>query len=116
MYPAIIRLWQSDNGSENLGVFDLELKKDGIPHLFIYPNCPQIDTFIERYNRTLQEEYLDYHLDEMVDPNQGNQILADWNVYYNTKRRHHSLGLLSPMQYFIEKRGMSHKYLTYTKT
>ena len=115
VYPSTIRVWQSDNGSENLGVFDQELEKDGIPHFFIYPRCPKINTFIERYNRTVQEEYLDYHLDELVDTNQGNQLLIDWNIYYNTKRRHHSLQLLSPMQYFIEKGGMSHKSLTYHK-
>ena len=114
VYPATIRVWQTDNGSENLGVFDQELEKDGIPHLFIYPRCPQINTFIERYNRTIQEEYLDYHLDELIDLQQGNQILADWNIYYNTKRRHHSLELKSPINYFIEQEGMSHKYLTYT--
>jgi len=114
VYPAAIRIWQSDNGSENLGVFDQELEKDGIPHLFIYPNCPQINTFIERYNRTIQEEFLDYHLDELTDINQGNQLLADWNVYYNTKRRHHSLGLKSPIDYLIENGGMSQMSLTYT--
>ncbi len=116
VYPAVIKVWQSDNASENLGIFNQELKKNGIPHLFIYPRCPKIDTFIERYNRTIQEEYLDYHLDELIDPKKGNQLLADWNIYYNTQRRHHSLGLKSPLQYFIEKRGMSQKYLTYTTT
>ena len=116
VYPTTIRIWQSDNGGENLGVFDQQLAKDGIRHLFIYPRCPQINTFIERYNRTLQEECLDYRLDELIDLKQGNQILADWNIYYNTKRRHHSLGLKSPINYFIEQGGMSHKYLTYTQS
>jgi transposase InsO family protein len=114
VYPAEIKVWQSDNGSENLGVFDQELERDQIPHLFIYPRCPKINTFIERYNRTVQEEYLDWHQDELIDLTQGNQLLADWNIYYNTKRRHHSLGLKSPMDYFIDNGGMSQKSLTYT--
>jgi len=63
---------------------------------------------------TIQEEFLDYHLDELTDINQGNQLLADWNVYYNTKRRHHSLGLKSPIDYLIENGGMSQMSLTYT--
>jgi len=116
IYPCSIRIWQSDNGSENLGVFDEQLERDGIPHLFIYPRCPKINTFIERYNRTVQEEYLDYHLGELIDLKQGNQLLVDWNIYYNTKRRHHSLGLKSPINYLIEQGGMSHKSLTYTGT
>ncbi len=114
VYPTTIRIWQSDNGSENLGVFDRQLEKDKIPHLFIYPRCPQIDTFIERYNRTLQEEYLDYHLDELVDLKQGNELLVDWNIYYNTKRRHHSLGLKSPIDYLVDNGGMSQMCVTYT--
>jgi transposase InsO family protein len=116
VYPLVIKVWQSDNGSENLGVFDEELKKDGIPHLFIYPRCPKIDTFIERYNRTIQEECLDWHLDQLVDINQGNQILANWNIYYNGQRRHYSLGLKSPLNYLIEKGEMSQMSLTYTSS
>ena len=115
VYPLTIRVWQSDNGSENLSVFDKALEDDGIPHYFIYPKCPKINTFIERYNRSLQEEYLDWRLPELVDYSQGNQLLAKWNIYYNTKRRHYSLGLKSPLNYLIEKGEMSQKSLTYTR-
>lgn len=58
VYPGTIKVWQSDNGSENQGEFDRELEKDQVPHLFIYPNCPQIDTFIERYNRQSKRNLL----------------------------------------------------------
>lgn len=114
VYPGKVRIWQSDNGGENLSVFDKQLEKDKIPHLFIYPRCPKIDTFIERYNRTVQEEFIDENLDIIHDKKTFFQKLADWNIYYNTKRRHHSLGLKSPLQSLIEKGGMSHKCLTYT--
>ncbi|MFZ2202654.1 MAG: integrase core domain-containing protein [Microgenomates group bacterium] len=114
VYPGKTRIWQSDNGGENLSIFDQQLEKDGIPHLFIYPRCPKIDTFIERYNRTLQEEFIDENLDTIHDKKTFFRKLADWNIYYNTKRRHHSLGLKSPLQSLIEKGGMSHKCLTYT--
>ena len=115
VYPGTIKVWQSDNGSENLGEFDKQLEEDEIPHLFIYPCCPKIDSFIERYNRTVQEEFIDYHEDVIHDKKLFNQKLAEWNIYYNTKRRHHSLGLKSPLQDLLEKGGMSHKSLTYTK-
>ena len=114
VYPGRVMLWQSDNGSENLGVFDQQLEADKIPHLFIYPRCPKIDTFIERYNRTVQEEFIDYHEDVIHDKTVFNQKLADWNIYYNTKRRHHSLGLKSPLQYLVDNGGMSQMSLTYT--
>ena len=115
VYPGTVSKWQTDNGSENLGVFDQQLEKDGVPHLFIYPRCPQIDTFIERYNRTVQEEFIDEHLDLIHDKELFSQKLADWNIYYNINRRHHSLGLISPLRYFAEKGGLSHKWLTYTE-
>jgi hypothetical protein len=114
VYPGTIKIWQSDNGSENLGEFDKQLEEDKIPHLFIYPRCPKIDTFIERYNRTVQEEFIDYHEDIIHDDQLFNQKLVDWNIYYDCNRRHHSLGLKSPLQYLVDNGGMSHKSLTYT--
>jgi transposase InsO family protein len=115
VYPGRIIRWQSDNGSENLGEFDRQLEEDGIPHLFIYPRCPKIDTFIERYNRTLQEEFVDYHLDIIHDPKLFNEKLVGWNLYYDCDRRHHSLGLKSPLQYLVDNEGMSQMSLTYTE-
>lgn len=47
-------------GKEKLKVFlDKYCKEDGIPHFFIYPRCPKIDTYIERYNRSVQEEFIE---------------------------------------------------------
>ena len=116
VYPGDINCWQSDNGSENQGEFDKELVKDGIPHLFIYPRCPKIDTYIERYNRSLQEEFIDPNLDTIHDKGVFQSLLADWIVYYNTERPHHSLHLKSPLEYFIQEGGMSQMSLTYTRT
>lgn len=114
VYPGRVMVWQSDNGSENLGVFDQQLEKDQIPHLFIYPRCPKIDTFIERYNRTLQEEFIDYHVDIIHDDHLFQEKLVEWNLYYDCDRRHHSLGLKSPLQYLVDNGGLSHMSLTYT--
>jgi len=74
-------------GSENLAEFD------GIPHLFSYPRCPQIDAHIERYHRTIQAEFLDTHLDIIHDKKLFHQALADHlilsntNSVYNRERR-----------------------------
>ncbi len=102
-----IKVWQSDNGSENLGEFDKALKKEGIPHLFSYLRCPKINTHIERYNRTIQEEFIDNHLDIIHDKKLFHQKLADYLIFYNTKRIHKSLNKKTPMQFIIEKEGMS---------
>lgn len=114
VYPGEIIAWQTDNGSENLGEFDQQLAKDNIPHFFIYPRCPQIDTFIERYNRTIQEEFIDPNLDTIHDKGVFWQRLNEYLIYYNTERPHHSLGLKTPLEYYKQEGGMSQKSLTYT--
>ena len=116
VYPGTIKQWQSDNGSENLGEFDQRLKADGIPHYFIYPRCPKIDAHIERYNRTIQDEFIDPNLELIHDKPLFHQKLADYLIYYNTKRPHDTLYPLSPLEYFVSKGGMSHMSLTYTLT
>ena len=115
LYPLKIKDWQTDNGSENLGDFDKALKKARIPHLFIYPRCPKINSIIERYNRTIQEEFIDNHLDIIHDKPLFHQHLADYMLFYLTKRIHKALNKLSPIDYLIKKGGMSHLYGTYTE-
>ena len=114
VYPGMIRSWQSDNGSENLGEFDDLLKKEKNPHFFSYPHCPKINTYIERYNRTIQEEFINNNLDIIHDKKLFNHKLSDYLVFYNTQRPHKTLGLKSPLEYLVENGGMSQKSLTYT--
>ena len=114
LYPGEIITWQSDNGSENLGVFDTTLKRDGIHHLFSYPRCPKINAYIERYNRALQEEFINNHLDLIHDKPLFNQKLADYLIFYNTKRVHKGLQNKTPVDYLIEQGVLSQKSLTYT--
>jgi len=49
------------------GLLDKYLKKRNIKHNFIYPRCPRINQFIERVNRTLQEEFIDLHLNLLAE-------------------------------------------------
>ena len=114
VYPGVVKSWQSDNGGENLGEFEEELKKEGIPHFFSYPNCPKINAYIERYNRTIQEEFIDNHMDIIHDKLLFHQELAEYLIFYNTQRPHKSLGLKSPIDFLIENGEMSHMSLTYT--
>lgn len=114
VYPLQIKDWQTDNGSENLGEFDKALRKASIPHLFIYPRCPKINSIIERYNRTVQEEFIDNHLDVIHDKCLFHMLLAEYMVFYLTRRIHKSLDKMTPVDYLIKKGGMSHLYGTYT--
>jgi len=114
VYPGEILRWQSDNGSENLGDFDTQLERDGIPHLFSYPRCPKINAYIERYNRTVQEEFIDNNLDTIHDQELFHKKLADWLIFYNTQRVHKGLQNKTPVDYLIEEGVLSQKCWTYT--
>jgi transposase InsO family protein len=112
-----IKKVQTDNGSEFLGKFDQYLKKKKIRHLFIYPRCPKINSFVERANRTLNEEFLipyPFYDDRNLD--QFNKDLVDHLVWFNTKRVHKALGNLSPIDFVIKSNKQSHMYVTYTKS
>ena len=80
-YEGGIRVVQTDNGSEFLGEFDKYLKKRTIKHNFTYPRCPRINGFIERANRTLQEEFMDLHLNLLSeDIGEFNNLLKESQV------------------------------------
>ena len=114
VYPLTIKSIQTDNGLEFLGVFDHYLKKRNIPHFFIYPRCPRINGVIERYQRTLQEEFINPNLYLIHNPKLFNDKLTQFLLFYNIERPHKSLGLKSPMEYLVFKGLESHKTVTYT--
>ncbi|WP_407919062.1 integrase core domain-containing protein [Caldisericum exile] len=86
-------------------------------HNFIYPRCPRINGFIERANRTLQEEFIDLNLLLLPDNiNEFNKRLIDYLIWYNTQRPHKSLNNLTPIDYVLKYSVESQMYVTHTKT
>lgn len=93
---------QTDNGKEFLKHFHAHCIKTGSIHYFIYPSCPKMNAYIERFNRTLEEEFIMWHRHLMQDRESFDELnfaLQDYVTYYNTTRPHSSLGYLSPMDY-----------------
>jgi putative transposase len=84
VYPGVIKSWQSDNGSEDLGEFDEQLKRDHTPLFFSYPHYPKVNTYIEWYNRTIQEEFIDNHLDIIHDKELFHKERSGYLIFYNT--------------------------------
>lgn len=109
VFPVPIREIQTDNGLEFLGDFEDYLAKYKIKHNFTYPRCPRINGVIERFNRTIQEDFLEFNLQYLFTPKDFCIKLADWLVYYNCYRVHQALGLVSPMDYLVANGGMSKK-------
>lgn len=102
-FPYKIGQVLTDNGSEFMKSFQTELDHASIPHWHTYPRTPKMNAHCERFNRTIQEEFVDWNLHLLQDPDQFNKKLADWLVWYNTKRPHKSLKLQSPVQFLIHE-------------
>jgi transposase InsO family protein len=115
VFPYEITGVKTDNGLEFHGEFDKYLKEKGIKHYWIYPRTPKSNGHIEKYNRTIQEEFINYRLFEMYDVDKFNPKLNNWNIWYNLKRPHWSLNLLSPVQFLINNNFLSNMSWTYTK-
>jgi transposase InsO family protein len=52
----------------------------------------------EHFNRTVQEEFLDYHEDLLFKDFVEHKIM-DWLLWYNGERPHYALQLQSPIQF-----------------
>ncbi len=116
VFPYQIRHVQTDNGSEFHRYFKDYLAKQKTIHFWNYPRKPYRNGHIEKYNRTIQEEFIDQHASMLENSNRFNQKLAHWLVWYNTKRPHWSLNLKSPVDYLINNNYLSRMCWTDTKT
>lgn len=118
--PFKIERIQTDNGSEFEHHFRDYVKEKNIIHYHNYPKSPKMNAFVERFNRTIQEEFVDFNMQELAhDVDSFNSKLIDWLLWYNTKRPHHSLKMISPMQFIINNLFLtpqkSRMYWTHTK-
>ena len=101
--PFPIREVQTDNGSEFAHLFRDACTKLSIRHYHTYPRCPKMNGTVERFNRTLSEDFIQHHLPLLRDDIlHFNETMIDWLIWYNTERPHESLGTLSPLQYYVK--------------
>ena len=100
VFPYKLTYVLTDNGSEFQKHFDIALKTAYRTHWHTYPKTPKMNAHVERFNRTVQEEFLDYHRrDLLLDLPTLNQKLLDYLVWYNAERPHWSLNNQSPLQF-----------------
>jgi transposase InsO family protein len=107
-YPIVFVL--TDNGSEFKKYFNEALNELYLTHFHTYPRTPKMNAHVERFNKTIQEEYIDYHLYELMDTKKFNHNLMDWLIWYNTRRVHYAFkNKLSPVQYmlYLEEQNIS---------
>lgn len=93
----------TDNGSEFKKHFIKELQRLHLIHFHTYPKTPKMNAHVERFNRTIQEEFIDYNVWLLKDPGVFNRKLMDYLIFYNTRRVHHAFrNKLSPLQFMLQ--------------
>ena len=95
----------SDNGSEFAKYFDEAYRKMKITHFYTRVKTPKDNAVDERFNRTIQEEFME--TDEYFEPSltnddltEANHHLTNWLVFYNFERPHQTLKYKSPMEWY----------------
>jgi transposase InsO family protein len=103
-FPHIIDIVLTDNGSEFKKHFAQEVTELAMTHYHTYPRTPKMNAHIERFNRTIQEEFVRYHMGLLsVDRVQFEQKLEEYLRFYNTDRVHYAFkNLQSPYQFMVQ--------------
>ena len=93
----------TDNGSEFKKHFTEELKRLHLIHYHTYPKTPKMNAHVERFNKTIQEDFVNFRYQLIRDDvDEFNRQLMDWLIWYNTKRVHYAFqNKLSPVQYML---------------
>ena len=83
----------SDDGSEFSKYFKKACGRLKIIHIFTRVKTPKDNSINERFNRTIQEEFIE--VDEYFEP-----LLTDWLIFYNLVRPHQSLKYETPIGWY----------------
>lgn len=115
--PVSLTHVQTDNGSEFAHHFEAYLHEEGIVHFHAYPRTPKMQSEIERFNRTLSDAFIACNRMLLVyDIDTFNEKLMDWLLWYNTRRPHWSLGLISPLRYIVKTLPAEKSQMCWTST
>jgi putative transposase len=100
--PFTIRHIQTDNGGEFEKHFVKAVRDSPIKHFNTYPRHPQSNAYVERFNRTIRSQFLEYYEDDISDIKPLNLALIDYLIWYNTLKPHQGIGKRSPMEYYTQ--------------
>jgi transposase InsO family protein len=114
---APIPALQTDNGSEFAGYFDDACKRLSITRYHTYPRCPKMNGHVERFNRTISEDFIQGRRSLLAaDIDRFNEELVTWLLWYNTERPHESLGMISPLRYIVRTLSDRECHMWWTRT
>ena len=100
--PFVTTRIQTDNGSEFAQHFDRSCQENDLLHFFNYPRHPQSNAYVERFNRTIQEQFADWHIAELEELDTFNRNLMEYLIWYNTEKPHRGIGNLAPLRYYLD--------------
>ena len=101
--PFKIKRVQTDNGGEFEKFFRQYLDRNKVIQFFNYPHHPQSNGCVERFNRTVKEQFMKFNLDLMRDDiDEFNSRLMKYLLWYNTEKPHRGLGDLTPMDFYLD--------------
>ena len=88
---------QTDNGSEFEKYFQGACIKLNLTRYYSRPRTPKDNPVNERFNRTLQEEFMDLG-NFTTNTIKFNQNLTEWLIEYNFRRPHETLNYETPLK------------------
>ena len=91
-----------DNGSEFKKEFEEACCQLSIPQWYSRPHTPKDNAVLERFNRTIQEEFIEQTDYDIAFVNEFNNELTEWLIEYNFNRPHKTLDYRTPIQYLDE--------------
>lgn len=92
-------IMHQDNGSEFKGDFERACEKLNILQIYSRPYTPKDNPALERFNSSVQHEWLDFSEVGLDDIQEANLDLTTWLVKYNSYRPHEALANLTPLEY-----------------
>ena len=101
--PFQIARVQTDNGHEFLKYFAQACQDEHLVHFFNYPRHPQSNAHLERFNRTIQEQFVSWNSDLLDEPADFNRELMRYLFWYNTEKPHRAIGKVPPLRYYVDK-------------
>lgn len=88
-----------DNGSEFKKDFEKACVLLNLPQWYSRVHTPKDNPVLERFNRTIQDEFVDFVDVDPFEVADFNQKLLDWLIEYNSIRPHETLDYLTPLEY-----------------
>lgn len=97
-----IEVMHSDNGAEFEGEFEKACRRLDIARVYSRAYTPKDNATLERFNSTVQHEWLDFSDIGLTDIDKANKDLTTWLIKYNSFRPHETLDYKTPLEYAQE--------------